>query len=283
RESPGYLVRRALEKALFGKNDPVQLETTPQTIKSITRENVKSYHQLVFRPDLTTIVIIGKVQPEQARSVIEQYFGTWKAAGPAPNVLFPPASTNPPAFAEVPDESRVQDKVTLAQTLPLVRTNSDYYPLQLGNHVLGGAFYATRLYRDLRENAGLVYHVGSQLNVGETRGAYAVEYACDPPNVSKARAIVLSNLRDMRRHDVSDRELRQAKALLLREIPLSEASADRIAKGWLARSMLGLPLDEPVLAGHRYLKLTAADVRAAFDRWIRPAALVEVTQGPPPK
>ena len=283
RESPGYLVRRALENALFGKNDPVQLETTPETIKSLTLQNVKSYHQLVYRPDLTTIVIIGKIQPPQARAVIDKYFGSWKAIGPEPNVLFPPASTNPPAFTQVPDASRVQDKVTLAQTLPLVRTNSDYYSLQLGNHVLGGAFYATRLYRDLRENAGLVYHVGSELNVGQTRGVYAVEYACDPPNVSKARAIVVSNLRDMQRHNVSDPELRQAKVLLLREIPLAESSAERIANGWLARSMLGLPLDEPVLAAHRYLKLTAVDVRAVFGRWLRPDSLVEVIQGPPPK
>ncbi|HVV70553.1 MAG TPA: pitrilysin family protein, partial [Verrucomicrobiae bacterium] len=283
RESPGYLVRRALEKSLFAKNDPVQLETTPQTIKSVTLQSLQNYHQLVFRPDLTTIVVIGKIKPEEAAGVVGKYFGNWKAVGPEPNTLFPAASTNPPAFTQVPDASRVQDKVTLAQTLPLVRTNSDYYPLQLGNHVLGGGFYATRLYRDLRENAGLVYHVGTQLSVGQTRGTYAVEYACDPPNVSKARAIVLSNLQDMQRHNVSERELRQAKVLLLREIPLAESSADRIANGWLARSMLGLPLDEPVLAGHKYLKLTADDVRGAFARWIRPSSLVEVTQGPPPK
>jgi len=282
-ESPAYLSRRALEKALFAKNDPVQLETTPQSIKSITIQDLKNYHQVVFRPDLTTIVIIGRIEPDQAQSIIAKYFGSWQATGPAPNTLFPPASTNPPAFTQVPDASRVQDKVLLAQTLPLVRTNADYYPLQLGNHVLGGAFYATRLYRDLRENAGLVYHVSSDLNVGQTRGTYGVEYACDPPNVSKARAIVISNLRSMQVRDVTPRELQQAKVLLLREIPLSEASADRIAAGWLSRALLGLPLDEPVRAGHRYLGLTAADIRSAFAKWIRPSDLVEVTQGPPPK
>jgi zinc protease len=71
-----------------------------------------------------------------------------------PNTLFPPAPTNSVSVTHVPDASRVQDKITLAETLQLTRTNEDYYALQLGNHVLGGGFYATRLYRDLREKAG---------------------------------------------------------------------------------------------------------------------------------
>ena len=82
---------------------------------------------------------------------------------------------------------------------------------------------------------------------------------------------------------VTPDELRQAKALLLREIPLSESSVERIAHGWLARSISDLPLDEPTLAAHRYVKLTVAQIQAAFAKWLRPDALVQVTQGPPPK
>ena len=116
----------------------------------------------------------------------------WKAEGPKPNTLFPPAPTNAVSVTHVPDSSRVQDKVTLAETFPLTRTNADYYALQLGNHVLGGGFYATRLYRDLREKSGLVYFVDSSFDVGLTRGVYQVQYACDPPNVSKARAAIIN-------------------------------------------------------------------------------------------
>jgi zinc protease len=82
---------------------------------------------------------------------------------------------------------------------------------------------------------------------------------------------------------VTSRELRQAKVLLLREIPLSESSVERVAQGWLSRSALDLPLDEPVRAAHRYVKLSAADVRAAFAKWLRPDDLVQVTQGPSQK
>jgi zinc protease len=282
-ESPGYQANRALEGLLFPKSDPVLRQATPSTVGALSIQDIRDYHEHVFRPDLATIVVIGKVTPEKAESVVAKYFGGWKAVGPKPNTLFPPAPPNPPATTEVPDASRVQNKVTLAQTLALTRTNAEYYALELGNHVLGGGFYATRLYRDLRENNGLVYFVSSEFQVGLTRGVYEVQYACDPPNTSKARAIVVADLKEMRAKKVPARELRQAKVLLLREIPLSESSVGRIARGWLSRSVLGLPLDEPTQAARRYVKLGAREVRAAFAKWLRPEDLIQVTQGPKPK
>jgi zinc protease len=279
-ESPNYLAGRALQMALVPKSDPTLRETTPESMKSLTIQDVQDYHREIFRPELTTIVVIGKVTPEKAEAVIQKYFGDWKSSGPKPVVRLPPVPPNSRVTTRVPDSSRVQDKVILAAGLGLTRTNPDYYALELGNHVLGGAFYATRLYRDLRENAGLVYYVASTFEVSGSRSTYEVDYACDSPNVPRARAIVVSNLKDMQAKDVSDHELHQAKVLLLREIPLAESSVERIAKGWLSRSLLDLPLDEPTRAAQRYLSLTAEDVRAAFARWLRPDELVEITQGP---
>ena len=282
-QSPKYLAGRALRAALFPKSDPAQRETTPVTVKSLTIQDVRNYYHHVFRPDMTTIVVIGNVTPGKAAAVISKYFGDWKAEGPKPNTLFPPAPTNSVSVTHVPDSSRVQDKVTLAETLTLTRTNADYYALQLGNHVLGGNSFATRLYQDLREKSGLVYFVSSSFNVGLTRSVYQVEYACDPPNVSKACAIISSNLKDMQTNTVTAQELHQAKLMLLHDIPLAESSVDYIAQGWLSRSTLDLPLDEPVRAARIYVKLTPGDVRAAFAKWLCPVNLVQVTQGPAPQ
>ena len=282
-KSPGHIASHALTVALFPKSDPARRETTPESVKSLTIQNVQQYYQSAFRPDLTTIVVIGHVAPENAVAVISKYFGNWKADGEKPNTLFPPAPTNSVSVTHVPDASRVQDKITLAETLQLTRTNEDYYALQLGNHVLGGGFYATRLYRDLREKSGLVYFVDSTFTVGLTRGIYQVEYACDPPNVSKARAVILRNLADMQAKKVTAQELHQAKLMLLRDIPLSESSVDYIVQGWLAYSALGLPLDEQVHAGRIYVKLDAKDVQSAFAKWLRSDGPVQITQGPAPK
>ncbi len=281
-ESPNFLTHQAVASALFPKGDPSLRHATPQTVSGLTIQDLRSYYQRTFRPDLAAIVVIGNVNPEEAKTLITRYFGDWKPAGPKPPTDNPPVPANQPVTTVVPNAQRVQDDVTLAETLGMNRFNPDYYALELGNHVLGGGFYATRYYRDLREKGGLVYGVSSSFDIGRTRGVYTVEYGCDPPNVAKAHAIVTRDLKDMQTTPPTAHELEQAKALLLREIPLAESSVDSIAGGMLSRTLIGLPLDEPVQAAHRYVALTPEDVRAAFAKWVRPEDLIQVTQGPAP-
>jgi zinc protease len=279
-QSPDYLAERALEEALLPPGDPGLRRPTPASISALTLENVRDYYRRVFRPDLATIVIIGQVEPDEARAIIEKHFGAWSSQGPPPGTSLPAVPANSSASLNVPDASRVQDSVVLAETIGLDRLNPDYYALQLGNHVLGGGFYATRLYRDLREEEGLVYFVSSALEIGLKRSFYKVSYGCDPDKAAAARAVILRDLEAMRTTPASAEEIHQAKAMLLREMPLAESSLAAVALELLSRSTRGLPLDEPSIAAGRYLALDAEQVRAAMARWIRPGDLVEVIQGP---
>ncbi|HEY7929605.1 MAG TPA: pitrilysin family protein [Steroidobacteraceae bacterium] len=280
--SPGYLYQHSMVSALFPPGDPSLRQATPATVRALTLDDVHDYYQRVFRPDLTTIVVIGHVSPAQARTTIEKYFGAWRASGPRPDTDLPVAPPNKAAIVTVPDASRVQDEVSLAQTLGLTRANPDYYALELGNAVLGGGFYSTRLSVQMRKNRGLVYGVGSQLQAGRTRSVYIINYACDPKNVGQAAAIATQEVADMQKAPPTMDELTRVKALLLRQIPLAEASTDLIAEGFLNRRELDLPLDEPTRAAQRYIQLTGDQVQAAFRKWMRPDAMVRVVRGPPP-
>jgi zinc protease len=111
----------------------------------------------------------------------------------------------------------------------------------------------------------------------------AVSYACDPPNVAKARALLERNLRLMQTKPVTSAELQRAKTLLVRGIPLSESSISSIASGLLDRSTRDLPLDEPISAAKRYATFSAEDVKAAFSKWLKVDDLAEVVLGPKPK
>jgi zinc protease len=282
-KSPGYRAGRALNVALLPAGDPVLRETTPQTVSSLTLEDVKDYYAKTVRPDLTTIVVIGDVTPEEARNVIEKWFGAWKVAGPKPEVELPRVSLNKSTASNVPDPSELQDSVNLSEMVEITRFDRDYYPLQLANHVLGGGFYATRLYHDLRQVTGYVYNVDVRLNAQKTRTIYTVTYACDPKNVSKARELIQRDLISMQKENVTPAELQQAKALLLRQIPLSESSEDGVAGGLLARAQIGLPLDEPLRGAKQYFSMTADQVRAAFEKWVRPDGFVQIIRGPAPE
>ncbi len=282
-QSPDYLFNKAMHTSLLPKGDPALRHATPSSVQSLKLVDVENYYQNVFRPDMTTIVVIGNISPDKAKTVIEKYFGSWKATGKKPNVELSPVPQNKAAVVHVPDASRVQDRVVLAENLSITRSNPDRFALAVGNHVLGGAFYATRLYRDLRENSGLVYYVSSSFNIGKHRSNYVVNYACDPPNVSKAKAIVARDLKQMQKEEVTPKELNQAKSLLLRKITLSESSVNDIAYGLLHRSLTGLPLNEPTLAARHYVSLTAGQVKAAFAKWMDTGNLIQVSLGPNPK
>jgi zinc protease len=282
-QSPGYRTTRALSLAILPPGDPALRQTTPQTVSSLTLADVQQYHDTTVRPDLTTIVIVGDVRPAEARAVVEQWFGDWKATGPKPNTTLPPVPLNKPSSATVPDPERVQDIVILSEQMDINRFSPAYYPLELGDHVLGGGFYATRLYHDLREETGLVYFVGADINADKTRASYSVEYGCNPQNVTKARALIIRDLDQMRTQDVSPAELHLAKALLLRSIPLGESSEDGVAGGLLGRAVIGLPLDEPLIAAKKYQALTADQVRQAFSKYVRPDDLVQIVRGPAPQ
>ncbi len=96
-QSPGYRTSRALDMALVPAGDPILRETTPATVSKLTLDEVKQYHDATVRPDLTTIVVIGDVTPEEARTVIEKWFGDWKAYGPEAQHTLPPIPENKPS------------------------------------------------------------------------------------------------------------------------------------------------------------------------------------------
>ena len=89
-DSPGYLTDRAIRRLLFPNNDPTLRQATPATVSAISNQDMRSYYRRVFRPDLTTIVVMGEITPGKAREVIEKYFGEWSASGPKPPTILPP-------------------------------------------------------------------------------------------------------------------------------------------------------------------------------------------------
>jgi zinc protease len=277
--SPGYKADRALRVGLLPPGDPGLRDATPASVSGIALDDVRAFYRGTFRPDLTTIVVIGDVSPAEARRTIERSFGAWTAAGPAPTLDRPRVPDNAPSAVFVPDDTQVQAEVSLAHDVGLSRRDPDYYALELGNHVLGGGFYATRLYHDLREVNGYVYTVSNSLTSTRSRSVYTVTHGCDPENVANARRLIDRDLQAMRTTDVTPGELHQAKALLLRQMLLRESSEDAVAGGLLSRADLRLPLDEPRRAAKRYATMTAGEIRAAFFTWIHPDRFVQVVRG----
>lgn len=282
-QSPNFINSLHLKTALLPKGDPALRHATPQTVMGLKYSDIKQYYANTFRPDMTTIVVVGNVTPEKAKAVVSKYFGHWQAKGPKPNIDYPAVPNNKAAQFNTPNRSAVQDSVDMAQMVQVTDHDPARYALYLGNKVLGGGFYASRLYRDLREKYGLVYTVGSGFNLSKTRGGYSVRFGCDPDKVAQASDLVVSNLKRMQKEPVTPVELKQAKGIMLRQIPLGESSFGAIARQLLGLSQEGKPLNAMHQAAEAYYHLSAKDVQQAYAKYIRPDDFVTAVEGPAPK
>jgi len=281
-QSPQYKMFRALKEGLLPKADPGLRQATPESVNALTLQDVRDYFKQIYRPDMTTIVLVGDITPERAKAAVEKYFGGWRATGARPDVIPKPIPLNPPGYTVVPNPFASQDQVLIGQTLDLNLHDPDRYALTLGNDVLGGNGFASRLMVDVRVKHGYAYGAGSGMQFDRSRSIFYVQYGSDPDKVAPVNQLVLDNVLAMQTTPVTATELDNARQYEIRSIPVEVSSVNRIARALLNWSYKGEPLNQPMVAADHYLHLSAQQVQDAFRKYLRPKNLVQVVQGPAP-
>lgn len=282
-DSPDHLTEIALADALYPVGDPDRRFATAQTVGAVGLDDVKAWYASAYRPDMTTIVVIGDTTPANARAVIDKYFGGWIASGPQPNVYPGPVGANAPGAVGVPANGRVQSAVQMVETIGLHRSDPDWASLQVANTALTGGFYSSLLYHDLREVHGYVYNISSSVAVGKVRSTFSLSFGSDPKNVLPAAGQIVANLIALQTAPLNADRLVRAKALLMGEVPIRQASYDGVASLFLNYASRGLPLDQNLIDAKRELTTTQGSLQKAMTKWIRPKGFVRIVTGPGPK
>ena len=279
--SPEHAAEVALNEALYPAGDPIQRFASPQTVAKVTLDRVRAYYRSVYRPDLTTVVVVGNVDPQHAKETFERYFGAWKAVGPKPNVALPAVPNNAAASVVVPDPQKVQSQVQLVQVSALTRKNPDYAALAVANASFGGSGSAI-LFHDVRDVHGLAYSAFSQAHFDKNRSTFAIRYASDPDKISPAQALIMSDLKNLRSHGLAENDLVRGRAELVSRIPLRAASFDGIAEQLIGYAQADLPLDQATIDARSEISVTNDQVIRAVGKWVRPSDFVRVILGPAP-
>ncbi len=281
--SSGTIALRRADTKLLPSGDPALRRPTTAALEALTLADVQAYDRSVIRPDMTTIVVVGNVSVEGARAAIERAFGGWHASGSPPDITLPAVPLNPPSDVRLVLPAAGQDDVSLLQIVPLPRSSPDFSPLELGNAILGGGALGpdqSRLFRDLRQNAGLVYSIGSQLSSSGSRSRLTVSFASLPANEPRITAAIGDEIERMKTQPIGSFELSLMKASLVHRSLLGEAALESIGNSLLDAASDGMPLDADRLDDQRILDSDAASVQHAFSTYIHPDHFVRVIVGP---
>ncbi|MCG4274650.1 M16 family metallopeptidase [Acetobacter senegalensis] len=280
-QTPNHMFQRAALERLLPPNDPQLRQATPQTIRSVNRDDVTAFFQKAYRPDMTVIEVIGDIEPDAAKTAVMAAFGNWHASGPKPDVVFSPLPDIPTVSLQMEGEGRTQDMVEFLQPVGLRLGQPDTMVFSLGNQILSLGF-PSRFYQALRVKTGYVYGVRSATSVDETRGTFQVSFGADPAKVPLAETLTRSLLKDMQTTPVSTAELARVKGGYLRTQPFGTASLNSIANRDLFLISHDLPLDQPNRDISTVAAATPEQIRAVFEREVHPDALSTFIYGPKP-
>ena len=277
------VIERKTAQKLLPAGDPALREPTVERTGALTLADVQSYYGKTFRPDLTTIVVIGNVGEAAARTAIERAFGDWHAAGAPPALELPRVPQNQAGeFRLSPPASR-QDNGTLEELLETDRGDPGYYALELGNAILGGGSGGpeqSRLFRDIRQNAGLAYSIGSELSVDRTRARFQIAYASLPSNESRIAQLAIDDLEKMRATPPGAFELSLAKASIVRRSIVDGGAIEQVGGELLGDASDGMPLDQSNLDARAFVATTGDAVRDAMAKYVHADRFVHVVIGP---
>ncbi|HEV3154657.1 MAG TPA: pitrilysin family protein [Candidatus Baltobacteraceae bacterium] len=270
----------AQTNALYPIGDPRRRRATAATVASVTLQDVKKWYAFAYRPDLTTIAIVGDVSPAEAKAAVERYFGQWHAHGPRPPFIFPRLKSHASRSVTVTSSTSTQSQVTLTQIINVHRGDPDYIPLQLADTILSGEGTGSMLFQDLREKNGYVYDVSSEMDIGLSSSTFSIDFASDPKNVERAQAAAVADIRRLQTALIPTEQLQRAKALLLAERVLPLDSYEGIAGDILEAARSGISSAEDAAFWNALLHTTPDQVRAAMRRWVKPEGFTRVMVAP---
>lgn len=252
----------------------------PETIQSITRDDMIAFHKVYCGPRGLVIAIVGGIEPKKAADAVERVLGGWKVEA---QQSLPPLPVLTPNQQSVKRQIRIAGKFQADLVVGAVgvqRISPDYMAASLGNSILGQFGMMGRIGNVVREKSGLAYYAYSSLSAGVGPGAWTVSAGVNPFNVGKAVALVEKELTRFVRRGVSVDELSDSQANFIGRLPLSLESNGGVANAMLTIERYGLGLDYYREYEAMVRRVTTEDVLAAARKYIDPRRLGIAIAGP---
>jgi len=273
---PATLAARAFGQAVYGSH-PYGYDTNEKSLSHVTVQDMREFYK-VIQPCRAKVSIVGAVSRAQA----DQIAGTLLSRLPNGSCqALPPVGEVAPLAASaersIPFAS-AQAHVLIGQP-GYKRADPDYFPLLVGNYILGGGGFVSRLAEEVRQKRGLSYSVYSYFAPGMHAGAFTLGLQTRPDQAAQAVQVSRDVLRRFVADGPTEAELKAAKDFLVGGFALRIDSNRKLLDNVANIAWYDLPLDYLDTWSRQVEKVTVADIRAAFARKLQPERMVTVVVG----
>ena len=277
KQNPGKLAALQLFERLYGKHPYAHpSEGTEQSIPGISVAQLQAFHQKAYAAGNVVIALVGDLSRSEAESIAARLSATLPK-GPA--LPPPPAPQAPAAVSQHIEFPSQQTHLMLAQ-LGIDRRDPDYAALYVGNQILGGGGFGTRLMEEVREKRGLTYGIYSAFTPMQVAGPFMINVQTRAELSEATLGLVRELVRDFVKQGPTATELAQVKRELSGSFPLSTASNAEIVAQLGAIGFYNLPSTQLEDFMNQVQQLSVEQVRAAVARHLDPDAFVVVSSGP---
>ena len=266
---PESVLERRFRKSVYGSY-PLANSPSVQSVANINATDLQQFHKQFYRGDRMIISIVGDVSKAEAAEIVQRLLQNVAQSGPPIAQL--------PEFERSPVEPLSQREVTIpfdsqqahiAMGMTAVtRSNPDYFPLLLGNYILGGGGFVSRLMSEVREQRGLAYSVFSYFAPGKDVGIFQAGLQTKNDQATLALEVMSSTIAQFIANGPTQTELDAAKSNLMNGYPLRIDNNRKLLDNVSSIAWNNLPLDTMDLWTKQVEVVSLEQVRLAFQKYL---------------
>ena len=266
---PEYLLERRFKKSVYG-DYPLADSPTVKSVATVSSSDLKQFHQQFYRGDRMIVSIVGDVDRAESNEIVQALLKQIPQSGPSiaklPELQRSPVEPLTQREIQIPFDSQ-QAHIAMGMTA-VARSNPDYFPLLVGNYILGGGGFVSRLMSEVREKRGLAYSVFSYFAPGKDNGIFQAGLQTKNDQASQALEVMSSTIGQFISDGPTSSELVAAKANLVNGYPLRIDNNRKLLDNVSSIAWNDLPLDTMEVWTKQVDAVTLEQVKAAFQKYL---------------
>lgn len=251
---------------------------TLDSIATLGRDDLIAHRERLFAKDNINISVVGDIEPEALKELLDDVFGGLSDATPLEEVAV--AEVNPEAQLQIIERNMPQSVVLFGHA-GIAREDDDFIPAYVMNYILGGGGFSSRLMTEVREKRGLAYSVATYLYPLRHAALFIGQVATENERVSESLDVIRAEIARLAAEGVTEKELTDAKTYLTGSYPLRFDTNDKIAGQLIAIQEADLGIDYITRRNGLIEAVTQDDVKRVAERLLGPENLIVTVVGQP--